>query len=268
MVEIDRHRMARLIELSALEPTLQGFERELKEEEVKVLIKAAYDDATDAARTAFMARVKQLPTSAWPWSAVQAMTPRPGATGGLGGIAALGLAPRPGVPRTPALLLLLRGQAEQADGDPGDRLPERGTPEGLEWELFFKALDDWNTASILKSIGPQGWLSPMGSPVGQVPKDTGNGATSGMTVGEAPPPSTPGTAPPAEPAPASSPMPESSNLPAPQPEATPAVPWMHPAVLAAGATVAVAAGVFVYTLGQRRSLRRLDEALDALEDQP
>jgi phage tail tape-measure protein len=44
----------------------------LREEDVALLVKAAYDDASDAARAAFMARVQPMPTTAWPWSAVQA----------------------------------------------------------------------------------------------------------------------------------------------------------------------------------------------------
>jgi hypothetical protein len=72
---LDRHRVDKLIELTDLERTVAGPERTLREPDVATLIKAAYDDAEDTARAAFMARVQSMPTSAWPWSAVQAPPP-------------------------------------------------------------------------------------------------------------------------------------------------------------------------------------------------
>ena len=47
---LDRHRIAKLIELADLERRLTGAERQQREEDVALLIKAAYDDASDAAR--------------------------------------------------------------------------------------------------------------------------------------------------------------------------------------------------------------------------
>jgi hypothetical protein len=83
---LNRHRLLRLIELAELERRVIGPERMLREEDVALLVKAAYDDATDLARAEFLNRVRPMPTSAWPWSAVQAMTPRSGnARGGGGG---------------------------------------------------------------------------------------------------------------------------------------------------------------------------------------
>ncbi|MDC0721721.1 hypothetical protein [Nannocystis bainbridge] len=248
MAVIDRHRVARLVELSAAERTLKGPERQLREEDVKLLIKAAYDDATDAARADFMARVQRLPTSAWPWSAVQLVAPRGGTGVSLGSIVGV---PRPAL--VPALLVLIRGQADSADLDPGNRLPEPGSPEFAEWEPLQRALDTWDTQTITKSIGPQGWVSMMGNTSGQVSKDT-NGATSGAP---APSPS-PG---PTEPA--------TKDLPAPQPPATPAeITWKHPAVLAAGAAVVLATGVAVYAVSQSRSRRELEDVLSQQEEQP
>ena len=49
---LNRHRIAKLIELADLERRLTGPERMLREEDVALLVKAAYDDATDAARAA------------------------------------------------------------------------------------------------------------------------------------------------------------------------------------------------------------------------
>ena len=54
---LDRHRVVKLIELTALERTVAGPELLLREQDVALLIKAAYDDASDTGRAAFMARV-------------------------------------------------------------------------------------------------------------------------------------------------------------------------------------------------------------------
>lgn len=246
MAIIDRHRVARLVELSAVERTLKGPERLLREEDVKLLIKAAYDDATDAARADFMARVQKMPTSAWPWSSVQATAPRGG--GSLGSVVAV---PKPVSPTTPALLVLIRGQADSADDDPGNRIPDRGTPDAAEWEPLHKALDAWDTQAITRSIGPQGWISMLGTTSGQVPKDTGSGATSGAPAGDL------------------SPGVPAGSVPAPQPPGAPAaMTWQHPAVIAAGTAVVVAAGVVVYSLGQNRSRRELEDILAQQEEQP
>jgi len=154
---IDRHRVAKLVELSALERILQGPERQLREEDVALIVKPAYDDATEPARAQFMARMKGYPETAWPWSTVQSMAPRGG--GGGGGGANVKLSPKP-EQYAPALLILIRGQAESADIDPGNRVPDRTTPEGAAWEPLYKALDAWDTKTILAWIGPQSWMNP------------------------------------------------------------------------------------------------------------
>jgi len=231
---LDRHRVARAIELSALERVAQGPERLLREEDVALLVKAAYDDATDGARAEFMARVEKMPASEWPWTAVRATAPRVGAGGAVGaGIGSVVATPKG--PTVPAVLVLIRGQADAADLDPGDRLPARGSPEGLLWEPLHRALDSWDTATIVQWIGPQGWIAAGGATAGQAAKEAGN----------------------TRPA-------EDPTLPVPQPAGA-SIPWTHPAVLAAGAAVVVAAGVVVYTLGQERSRRRLEDALSAQE---
>jgi hypothetical protein len=133
---LDRHRVVRLIELADLERRLTGTERILREEEVALFIKAAYDDASDAARAAFVASAREM-ASAWPWSAVQASGTKP-----------------------PAALVLLRGQAESADIDPGNRIPDRGRPEAASWGPLHAALDAWDTATLRRWITPRGWLVP------------------------------------------------------------------------------------------------------------
>ena len=155
---LNRHRLLRLIELAELERRVTGPERMLREEDVALLVKAAYDDATDLARAEFLARVRPMPTSAWPWSAVQATTPRSGNSRGDGGGANVVGSPAPGA-LAPAALVLLRGQANGADADPGDRVPDRGQPEAAAWEPLHKALDLWDTATIKSWIGPQGWVA-------------------------------------------------------------------------------------------------------------
>ena len=236
---LDRHRVAKLVELSALERTLQGPERLLREEDVALLVKAAYDDATEAARAEFMARIKSYPETAWPWSTMQSMAPRSGGGGGVGPGAKVGFAPRPEL-YAPAALILIRGQAESADADPGNRLPDSAAPEGPAWQPLQKALDAWDTKTILGWIGPQGWMNPT---AGQVSKDTGNGTP-------------PGDVKPTN----------GGDLPVPQPPAS-TLTWKHPAVLAAGGAVVVVGAVAVYNASQHRDRRRLEDALEAQEEQ-
>ena len=241
---LDRHRVAKLVELSALERTLQGPERLLREEDVALLVKAAYDDATEAARAEFMARIKSYPETAWPWSTIQSMAPRSGGGGGVGPGAKVGFAPRPEL-YAPAALILIRGQAESADADPGNRLPDRAAPEGAAWEPLHKALDGWDTKVILSWVGPQGWMNPA---AGQVSKDTGDGAPPGGEV---------------------KPNNGAGDLPVPQPPAPGSgVTWKHPAVLAAGGVVVVVGAVALYNASQHRDRRRLEDALDAQGEQP
>jgi hypothetical protein len=240
---LDRHRVAKLVELSALERTLQGPERLLREEDVALLVKAAYDDATEAARAEFMARIKSYPETAWPWSTMQSMAPRGGGGGGVGPGAKVVLSAKPEL-YAPAALILIRGQAESADADPGNRLPDRAAPEGAAWIPLHSALDTWDTTAILAWVGPQGWMNPA---AGQVPKDTGNGRPPG---GEAQPNN-------------------GGELPVPQPPASGSgVTWKHPAVLAAaGGVVVVVGAVALYNASQQRDRRRLEEALEAQEEQ-
>jgi len=228
---LDRYRLAQLIDLSTIERSVRDPERTLREENVALLIKAAYDDATEAARATFMARVKPMPTSAWPWSAVQAASTR--AATGAGRTFGVTVAPPPGTPTTPALLVLLRGQADVMDADPGNRLPTREAPEGIAWEPLHRALDAWDTATIKAWIGPAGWVSRAGATSGQVPADngppgngngTGTGTGNGAGPVQADAPSTPGPA---------------------------AFSWRHPAVIAAGASLASTIGVLLFSRRNR-----------------
>ncbi len=233
---LDRHRVVKLIELAALERTVAGPERLLREQDVALLIKAAYDDASDTGRAAFMARVQAMPTSAWPWSAVQAparppLDVRPRG-GGIDNIAV----PQPVVPATPALLLLLRGQTDSADADPGNQIPDRNSPEGAAWEGLHTALDRWDTATIRRYIRAQGWVVP-GNDAPKEGQDAG--ATSGA------PAENPGPAP---------------GLPATQSTATPL--WKQPVVLAVGATALVATSVTVYALTRDSASKRLEAELE------
>ncbi|MBK7834198.1 MAG: hypothetical protein IPJ56_17970 [Gemmatimonadetes bacterium] len=231
MMLLNRHRIAKLIELAELERRLAGPERMLREEDVALLVKAAYDDASDAARAAFMARVQPMPVAAWPWSAVQVKAVRGGggvvAAGG-GGRAIVGFSPTPAAV-TPPALLLIRGEAESADAEPGNRLPDRGTPEAAPWEPLHRALDRWDTQAIARWIGPQGWISPDGVAAGEPAQHTEDGAASGQPAGAM-----------------------GGSLPAPQPPAASTFSWRSPAVIAVGTTVASTVGVVLFSLQRRR----------------
>lgn len=235
-MRISRHRITRLLELSALERTLTGPERMLREQDVAQLIKAAYDEATEPARAEFMARVQPMPTSAWPWSAVQAMVSR-GGGGGIGVIAV----PRP-LAMAPAALILVRGQAESADASPGDTLPARGTPEGAEWEPLYRALDAWDTATIARWIGQQGWMNPTGATPGGASGTSPDGSTSGAPAGGVVPTQ-------------------------PVPLDPPAPLWRSPVVVATGAVAVVATGVAVYALARSSDVRRLEDRINAAQRQ-
>ena len=223
---LDRHRVARLIELTELERHLTGPERLLREEDVALLVKAAYDDAIEEARALFMERVKPIPTSAWPWSAVRAAPPRAARGGGAIGV------PMPLPPTVPPALILLRGQADSPDVDPGNRIPDLGAPDSAEWDPLYKALDTWDTKTIQKWIGPQAWTTPTGTTAGQVPKYTGTGG---------PPQDDPGT------------PPGKNGNGTPPPPPVPTFSWRHPAVIAAGATMATTVAFSLYAIHRSRT---------------
>jgi hypothetical protein len=241
---LDRHRVARLIELTALERSAKGPERLLRESDVALFVKVAYDDASEAARSAFMEKVSKLPTSNWPWSAVQTVSTR----GGGGGDAKdLALKPVPTLTIAPAALILLRAQVDTPEADPGNRIPARGTPEGAPWEPLYKALDAWETRTLAAMVGPLGWVAPSGETTAA---SAGDGATSGAPSKETGPAKTNA---------------DSPDLPAPTDADKPPL-WMHPAAFAGGAAaIAVVTGVTVYAVARRsqgaleRELRRQAE---------
>ena len=247
---LNRHRLLRLIELAELERRVSGPERMLREEDVALLVKAAYDDATDLARAEFLTRVRPMPTSAWPWSAVQAMTPRSG-NARSGGVTNVVYSPAPGA-LAPAALVLLRGQADGADADPGNRVPDRGQPDAAAWEPLHKALDLWDTATIKKWIGPQGWVaggmatgsvSPNAGGAGQPPG--GGQPNSGQPSGNGQPNDG------GQPSSGGQPSGGTSQTETSPPTAMP-FSWRHPAIIATGASVATTVGVTLYALRSRR----------------
>jgi hypothetical protein len=232
---LDRYRIAKLIDLADLERRLTGPERLLREEDVSLLVKAAYDDASESARAAFMARVQSMPATAWPWSAVQVKAVRGGGgvATGAGGRVTLGFSPTPAALVPPALLLV-RGEAESADAEPGNRLPDRGTPEAAQWEPLHRAIDSWDTQTIARWIGPQGWISPGGAAAGQSTPTADEHAASGRPAAGAG--SAPGV----------------GASPAPLPPPTSTFSWRSPAVIAVGATVASTIGVALFSLRARQ----------------
>lgn len=223
-MQLQRNRITTLIKLADLERRVTGPERLLHEPEVALLVKAAYDDAVEPARTAFMARVQALPTTAWPWSAVQVRVVRPvGGSAASGGRAIGSLAPTPNAV-VPPVLTLIRGEAESAEADPGDRLPDRGTPDGAPWEPLHRALDAWDTQAIARWIGPQGWVIPGGAAAGQAASSDGANQQPASDSPATPPAQSPRTA----------------------------FSWRSPTVIAVGTTVASTLGVVLFSLRRRR----------------
>lgn len=251
MAMIDRHRVARLIELSAAERTLKGPERLLREDDVAQFVRAAFDDAGEKARADFLTRINRSPSSAWPWSAVQA---------------------RPGVP--PAAVILLLGQVESPDSDRSHRVPDLAGAEGAAWEPLYGALETWDTTTIGRWMHPGGWARPGAS----TPRTEIRASASGMTAGRGvATPRGPNPPPPPSP-PAESEPPVGSEPPSGGPPATssPAAPpaengtWTtERIVLVAGAAVVVT-GAVVYSavsLARARETERLSARLRAQEEQ-
>lgn len=168
MTIIDRYRVAQLIELSVAERALEGTERLVREPDVALLIKAAFDDASDAARAAFMTQVKPLPVINWPWSAVRSGMPRAEAGANYKFEPnLLGKAPPPQAPLSPPALTLIMGQAPTTEVAPGNEIPDRNSAAGKAWEPLYQALTAWNTTVVNTWIGPQGWMDPSGIATGQ-----------------------------------------------------------------------------------------------------
>lgn len=250
VMPIDRDRVARLIELSAAERTLTGPARLLREDEVAQLVRAAYDDASDAARARFMSRIERAPESAWPWSAVQASGPR----SAVGFSGAIGL-PRPAVNLPPPVTILLLGQVDSPELDPGDRLPARGTPEAASWEPLYKAIETWDTATIKRWLHPLGWAMPgTNGPPAEAPPDAGE--TTGTS---------PSGGPPASGQPGNGGMVPSD----PPGVAVPTEgPWTTERVVMVAGAAAIVTSIAVYSavsLSRSRELNRMSERLRAQE---
>lgn len=252
---VDRYRVVKTIELSALDRKLKGPERLLREGEVSNHVKTTYDDASGAGRAEFMALIKKMPLANFPWSAVSVAAPA--VDKGKGGPGDLIVVPKPasGAGTTPAILALLRSQVDTPEADPGNRIPERGSFEGLEFEPLYAALDTWNTSVLLKWASPQGWAVPgSGAPKEPLPPD--GLPNPGVVPPKSDPAGTQGA--PAQPAPGPVPPPppldDAALVPGPK--------WPQTAVLVAGGvTLAVVVGTSVYWLTSRHDTRRLEDAL-------
>lgn len=254
---VDRHRVTKAIEFTALERKLKGPERLLRESDVSNLVKAAYDDAAAPARVEFMERIKKIPQLQLPWAAV-AVAPQqaPAPKGKLGDLVVVPKAPA-GLTSIPAIAVLLRGQVDHPEAEPGNRIPERNTVEGMDYEPLYQALDTWNSAVLLKWVGPQGWAVPGQAP----PKDPQEPSNSGVVPPKIDPSATEG-APADAPPPADKPAPPSNGTAAPEP--TPGAPSKIPqaaVLVAGGVALAVVVGTSVFVMTSRRDARRLDEAL-------
>lgn len=140
---IDRHRTAAVIALSRVPEA----ERVAHQDALENLLVHLYQNATTAAREAFRERMDPVPASQKLWGALT--RPNPAQWIGLG----------PPVP--PVLVLLLGQQDDDPDSaEDGNRLSDRDSNEGAPWIPLYAALDRWDTAAILRHIGPTGWQLP------------------------------------------------------------------------------------------------------------
>jgi hypothetical protein len=200
----------------------------LREEDVALLVKAAYDDASEAARAAFMARVQPMPVTAWPWSAVQVKAC--GAAGRCRGRRRWSgdhgpLADARG--RRPA-----RAPADPRRGRIGGRGARQSSARsrharGRGLGAAVPGARPLGHADDRKWIGPQGWVSPSGAARARTPT-TARRATADATGGLAP-----------------------DQIARTAAAATSSFSWRSPAVIAAGATVASTLGVVLFSLRRR-----------------
>lgn len=225
---IDRHLIAALIDLSQVAGR-SAAERDAHQDALETLLVRLYTSATPAARQAFRTRMDPIPQSEKPWAAV--IRPEPSKWIGLG-------------PPVPAVVALVLGQV---DDDPdtaedGNRLPDRDSKEGAAWAPLYGALDRWDTAAIVRHVGPTGWALPITRPV---PLDEGV-AVELMPAQFVLRPSSP--------TPASEPAAPADPPVAPTPESTLPVPpeeppfWRRPTVIAGAAATVVVGGAVVYSL--------------------
>lgn len=233
---VDRHRVAAVIALSQVPEA----ERAAHQDALEALLVHLYQGATLAAREAFRKRMDPVPQTQKPWAAL--VRPSPAQWVGLG-------------PPVPAVAVLVRGQQ---DDDPdsvedGNRLPDRDSKEGAPWIPLYAALDRWDTATILRHIGPTGWQVPAVRPV---PLDEGfevevvpAPVVLKPTPAGAPPASNNGDTPPNNGTGGAGTPAASDGAPVPPAELTPL--WRHPAVLG-GAAVAGTL-VLAYALTRSRA---------------
>jgi hypothetical protein len=228
---IDRHLVAALIGLSQVARTSEA-ERDAHQEALETLLVRLYTGASPAARQAFRSRMDPIPQSEKPWAAV--VRPEPSKWIGLG-------------PPVPAVVSLVLGQV---DDDPdsaedGNRLPDRDSKEGAAWGPLYAALDRWDTATILRHVGPGGWALP---PLRPVPLDEGI-AVELVPFQAALRPDAP--APGAGPPPATDPPPVApSPAPAPALPVPPGAPafWRRPVAIAGTIAAVAVSGAVVYSL--------------------
>lgn len=236
---IDRHRTAAVIALSRVPEA----ERDAHQDALETLLVHLYQNATAAARAAFRKRMDPLPASQKPWGALT--RPSPAQWIGLG-------------PPVPAVLvLILGGQDDDPDSaEDGNRLPDRDSKEGSAWSPLYAALDRWDTATILRHIGPMGWQLPIVRPM---PLDEGLAvevvpaqvALNPQSPGQSDGPTNGGGGT----TPGDGPAPGNGQAAQNQPPALPPVEvplWRRPAIIAGGVAALAVGGLVVHALGRPR----------------
>ncbi len=148
---VDRHHASLLIDLGAIAQGKTALELAPLRERVEAFLNTLAAAASPAARRAFTERMQRMPADDRPWAAVR--RPKPGTHLAAGTGASL--------TGPPAALLVLGQEDDDPDSEAdGNRVPSQGSAAAGPWAPLHDALDRWDTAEILRWVGPLGWQQP------------------------------------------------------------------------------------------------------------
>lgn len=148
---VDRHHVSLLIDFGAIAQGKTVQQLAPLKDRLDSFLNTLGGTASSSARRAFADRMQRLPKEDEPWSAVR--RPDPGTH------LAAGTGASPAGP--PAALLVLGQEDDDPDSEEdGNRLPSPGTAAARPWAPLHDALERWDTAELLRWMGPLGWQAP------------------------------------------------------------------------------------------------------------